>query len=137
MAFNNAMYVNIVKYHNFRRSCAHIVASKLNNPICHSNECQIGSFSFEATTFLYTLWYTVGFWLVQMTISTNPKPMIYRNLYENTDPAEVEFFEVVWIWFWHSVKTFVLRNQGINSHVSRHKKYDIIKSLIKDCRNLF
>ena len=28
----------------------HIVASELNDPICHSNECQIGSFSSEATT---------------------------------------------------------------------------------------
>ena len=26
-----------------------IVASELNDPICHSNECQIGSFSSEAT----------------------------------------------------------------------------------------
>ena len=28
----------------------HIVASKLKDPICHSDECQIGSFSSEATT---------------------------------------------------------------------------------------
>ena len=27
----------------------HIVASELKYPICHSNECQIGSFSSEAT----------------------------------------------------------------------------------------
>ena len=27
----------------------HIVAPELNDPICHSNECQIGSFSSEAT----------------------------------------------------------------------------------------
>ena len=27
----------------------YIVASELNDPICHSNECQIGSFSSEAT----------------------------------------------------------------------------------------
>ena len=27
----------------------HIVASELKDPICHSNECQIGSFSSEAT----------------------------------------------------------------------------------------
>ena len=26
-----------------------IVASELNDPICHSDECQIGSFSSEAT----------------------------------------------------------------------------------------
>ena len=33
-------------------------------------------------------WYIVGFWLVEMAISTNQKPTIYRNLYENTGPAE-------------------------------------------------
>ena len=30
-------------------SYGHIVASELKDPICHSNECQIGSFSSEAT----------------------------------------------------------------------------------------
>ena len=30
--------------------------------------------------------YIVGFWLVEMAISTNQKPTIYRNLYENTGP---------------------------------------------------
>ena len=30
----------------------HVVASELNDPICHSNECQIGSFSSEATMYL-------------------------------------------------------------------------------------
>ena len=33
--------------------------------------------------FLYKLRYIVGFWLVEMAISTNPKPTIYRNLYDN------------------------------------------------------
>ena len=33
----------------------------------------------------YKLRYIVGFWLVQMAISTNQKPTIYRNLNENTD----------------------------------------------------
>ena len=30
--------------------------------------------------------YIVGFWLVEMAISTNQKPTIYRNLYKNTGP---------------------------------------------------
>ena len=34
--------------------------------------------------FSYKLRYIVGFGLVEMTISTNPKPTIYRNLYEKT-----------------------------------------------------
>ena len=37
--------------------------------------------------FSYKLRYIVGFGLVEMAISTNPKPTIYRNLYENTGPA--------------------------------------------------
>ena len=38
--------------------------------------------------FSYNLRYIVGFGLVEMAISTNPKPTIYRNLYENTGPGE-------------------------------------------------
>ena len=34
--------------------------------------------------FSYKLRYIVGFGLVEMAISTNPKPTIYRNLYDNT-----------------------------------------------------
>ena len=37
--------------------------------------------------FSYKLRYIVGFRLVEMAIATNPMPTIYRNLYENTDPA--------------------------------------------------
>ena len=33
-----------------------IVASELKDPICHSDECQIGSFSSEATRCCYGLW---------------------------------------------------------------------------------
>ena len=35
----------------------------------------------------YKLRYIVGFWLVEMAISTNQNPTIYRNLYENTAPG--------------------------------------------------
>ena len=35
----------------------------------------------------YKLRYIVGFGLVEMAISTNPKPTIYRNLYEITGPG--------------------------------------------------
>ena len=35
----------------------------------------------------YKLRYIVGFGLVEMAISTNPKPTIYRNLYENMGPG--------------------------------------------------
>ena len=37
--------------------------------------------------FSYKLRYIVGFWLVEMAISTNQEPTIYRNLYENTGPV--------------------------------------------------
>ena len=36
--------------------------------------------------FSYKLRYIVGFRLVEIAISTNQKPTIYRNLYENTGP---------------------------------------------------
>ena len=39
--------------------------------------------------FSYKLRYIVGFGLVEMAISTNPKPTIYRNLYENTSPGSI------------------------------------------------
>ena len=39
--------------------------------------------------FSYKLRYIVGFGLVEMAISTNQKPTMYRNLYENTDPGKV------------------------------------------------
>ena len=38
----------------------------------------------SGSVFSYKLRYIVGFGLVEMAISTNPKPTIYRNLYENT-----------------------------------------------------
>ena len=39
------------------------------------------------SVFSYNLRYIVGFGLVEMAISTNQKPTIYRSLYENTGPA--------------------------------------------------
>ena len=39
--------------------------------------------------FSYKLQYIVAFWLVEMAISTNQKPTIYRNLYENTAPVNL------------------------------------------------
>ena len=38
------------------------------------------------SVFSYKLRYIVGLRLVEMNISTNPKPVIYRNLYENAGP---------------------------------------------------
>ena len=39
---------------------------------------------YPGPVFSYKLRYIVGFWLVEMAISNNQKPTIYRNLYENT-----------------------------------------------------
>ena len=39
------------------------------------------------SVFAYKLRYIVGFGLVETTISTNPKPTIYRKLCENTSPG--------------------------------------------------
>ena len=46
-----------------------------------------GAFRNSGAVFSYKLRYIVGFWLVEMAISTNQKPTIYRNLYENTGPV--------------------------------------------------
>ena len=56
------------------------------------------SLSYSEAVFSYKLRYIVGFWLVEMAISTNQKPTIYRSLYENTDPQHFRrdnFF----VWF--------------------------------------
>ena len=45
----------------------------------------------SGTVFSYKLRYIVGFGLVEMAISTNQKPTIYRNLYENTGPGLISF----------------------------------------------
>ena len=39
----------------------------------------------KKSKFIHPPW-LVGFGLIEMTISTNPKPTIYRSLYENTGP---------------------------------------------------
>ena len=46
----------------------------------------IAGFKSPGSVFSYKLRYIVGFWLAEMAISTNQKPTIYRNLYENKDP---------------------------------------------------
>ena len=48
---------------------------------------QLGKIRNTGPVFSYKLRHIVGFWLVEMAISTNQKPTIYRNLYENTGPA--------------------------------------------------
>ena len=50
------------------------------------NVLQVGKHSISGPVFSYKLRYIVGFWLVEMAISNNRKPTIYRNLYENTGP---------------------------------------------------
>ena len=46
--------------------------------------------AYPGPVFSYKLRYIAGFWLVEMVISTNQKPTIYRNLYENTGPDLVK-----------------------------------------------
>ena len=47
----------------------------------------VKQFYLPGPVFSYKLRYIVGFWLVEMAISTNQKPTTYRNLYENTAPG--------------------------------------------------
>ena len=57
------------------------------NPYYHKNNARSNFHYLDAlghwSVFSYKLRYTVCFGLVDMAISTNPKPTIYRNLYEN------------------------------------------------------
>ena len=53
--------------------------------------------------FSYKLRYIVGFWLVEMAISTNQKPTIYHNLYENTCPEELLYNFSVFLHHVHSI----------------------------------
>ena len=46
------MIDNLITLHSYTEkfiNATDIVASELKDPICHSDECQIGSFSSEAT----------------------------------------------------------------------------------------
>ena len=58
----------------------------------------LGRLTYEITSgpvFSCKLRYIVGFILVEMAISTNPKPTIYNNLYKNADwPIESETWSV-------------------------------------------
>ena len=53
--------------------------------------------------FSYKLRYIVDFWLVEMAISTNQKPTIYHNLYENTGPEELLYNFSVFLHHVHGI----------------------------------
>ena len=56
--------------------------------IAHRRKTDLTDLQYDSgPVFSYKLRYIVGFWLVEMAISTNQKPTIYRNLYENTAPV--------------------------------------------------
>ena len=57
--------------------------------------------------------YIVGFGLVDMAISTNPKHTIYRNLYENTGPG----VDLRWI-RWHVFRDVPGDTQLLCNYVS-------------------
>ena len=57
-----------------------------------SNTLNLGHWDFPqywAHMLVQVAIYRIGFWLVDITISTDPKPTIYRNLYENTGPESL------------------------------------------------
>ena len=68
----------------------YIVASALKDPICHSNECQIGSFSSEATICYpvhvsLCLYQRIQF---NRSISTNRRPILFH-IYEWAEKEHV------------------------------------------------
>ena len=80
----------------------------------------------------FKLRYIVGFGLVEMAISTNPKPTIYRNLYENMAADEknciyslhadyflLRIYSIAISQFYylschHNVATYVIEHKFIN-----------------------
>ena len=58
-----------------------------NGYMLHPSQGYPDLYSDTGRVFSYKLRYIVGFGLVEMTISTNPKPTIYRNWYDNTGPG--------------------------------------------------
>ena len=56
----------------------------------------------------HKLGYIVGFGLVEMAISTNPKPTIYCHLYENTRPGAVCYFPSHFSTSFHSVISIMM-----------------------------
>ena len=52
-------------------------------PHCHTNTKR-----YAGSVLSYKLRYIAGFWLVEMAISPNPKPTIYRNLYDDTGSVD-------------------------------------------------
>ena len=68
-------------YYLFRTLEITLIICNLNEKICYWN--------FWAHILIHVMiWYIVGFELVEMAISTIPKPTtVVRNLYENTGPG--------------------------------------------------
>ena len=65
-----------------------IIYTLMKSAICRIFEqCSFQCGKGPGAIFSYKLRYIVGFWLVEMAISTNQNPTIYRNLYENTAPV--------------------------------------------------
>ena len=56
ICFGNVCAHGSVAGSQTRGSVYNFVASELKDPICHSNECQIGSFSSEATICIHAEW---------------------------------------------------------------------------------
>ena len=71
---------------NLRKMGKTTCDKKRNNPICLPRAPPRAS---GPAVFSYKLRYIVGSGLVVMAITTNPRPTIYRNLYENTGQLAV------------------------------------------------
>ena len=69
---------------NIKPTVVHCLVFASDRVTCLFNYCFCSAIFHHGPVFPYKLRYIVGFWLVEMAISTNQKPAIYRNLYENT-----------------------------------------------------
>ena len=85
-----------IKYMSvFMSVCMYILGCESAVHIIQQNIPHKSSNMTPGAIFSYKLRYIVGFWLVEMAISTNQNPTIYRNLYENTAPDSDKWHDIV------------------------------------------
>ena len=73
------MYVTLCAYHFYAYDIL-----KMSSSVDGIPHVMTSLVLLSGPVFAYKLRYIVGFGLVEIDISTNPKPAIYRNVYKNT-----------------------------------------------------
>ena len=115
---------------NFRIKVLNSIRYLLNH-VNHVNHVSMYRCCQTGPAFSYKLRYIVGFWLV----STNQKPTIYRNLYENMDPDVVKqtIYPPYFSSAWYSLKKVCWLSYRCWSY--RFRQINIKCRTLKSCLN--